>query len=139
MIIEVWTDGSSTGKSDKPWGWGYCIVVDGSLLAMDKGGGESGTNNIGEIKAAIEGLWYCVDAKLKGDIILVSDSQYVLNMAMGLWTPTKNLELIEELQTLAKYLKITTRWVKGHNGNKWNELCDALAKNGKEWYTEDEE
>ena len=41
--------------------------------------------------------------------------------------PVKNKDLWLELDELSSQLKISWQWVKGHAGNKYNEICDDLA------------
>ena len=70
-----------------------------------------------------------------------TDSQYVKN-GMQVWVPqwknnnwktaakkpVKNKELWQQLDTLAQNRKIHWVWVRGHNGNAYNERCDELAR-----------
>lgn len=98
------------------------------------GGGPRGTNNIAELSAAIQGMHYIIDNKIQEDVTLVSDSQYVLGLASGQYTPQKNIELATELMNLVKQLNIKTKWVKGHSQNVFNDVVDLLAKSGKESY-----
>ena len=41
--------------------------------------------------------------------------------------PVKNQDLWQQLDALASQLSLEWMWVKGHAGNRYNELCDALA------------
>ena len=48
------------------------------------------------------------------------------------WTrkggPIKNLELVRELYDLAgAHPRVTLKWIKAHDGSRWNEYADALA------------
>ena len=45
----------------------------------------------------------------------------------GMWRKKKNADLWEKLDEAINGKKIGTVWVKGHNGNTYNERCDALA------------
>jgi len=135
-MIECWCDGSSDGRSGGATGWGYIIVQNNQVLYADYGGDESGTNNLAELEAAIQGLTalkLVVDKHwAQGEtIVLVSDSRYTLGMASGRFTPVKNLDKIQQLQDLYKGLCTDNRWVRGHAGDIFNELCDRLAKKGK--------
>lgn len=79
-----------------------------------------------------------------GKFEIVSDSQYALSMTNGSWTPSldekgvpKNGILINGIKKLLQSecfsnVEPRYRWVPGHQGNKWNELCDSYAKKGKE-------
>ncbi len=137
MLISVYADGSSTGRSNRPWGWAFVICREDQPVLAGYGGGPHGTNNIAELTAAIEGLKALERAGLATDedqVELVSDSQYTLGIATGGFNPSKNLELARELVQLTKRLVWRTRWVRGHSGDCWQERTDSLAKKGKlEW------
>lgn len=119
-----------------PGGWAWVIVHDDRPLATNLGGSPSTTNNIMELTGAIEGLKSYALMKIRGEIPdglveLVSDSQYVLGCASGEWNPTQNLDLVKPLIELTKLIKPRLRWVRGHQGDTWNERCDSLAKKAK--------
>jgi ribonuclease HI len=136
-MLKIYCDGSSTGRVGI-WGWGYVIVEEsGDIIAYGYGGGSLGTNNIGELSAAISGLEYVIDNKLATEVEVVSDSQYVLGMIEEKSVPNKNLELIHWLLHLKTHIKVKTKWVRGHSGDKYNEIADKLAKKGKEIYKVD--
>jgi ribonuclease HI len=61
----------------------------------------------------------------------VSDSKVALGFADGSFSPSKNKDIAEELRNLAVSTGTKTRWVPGHSGDRWNEVCDRLAKKGK--------
>jgi ribonuclease HI len=128
----VYSDGSSTGRSDRPGGWCWIILIDGEPFKMDAGGDPSTTNNRMELRAALEGLRYLKDRSgldFSAHLVeLVSDSEYTLGIAAGTYTPTANLDLAEPLRALAKELRVRARWVKGHDREHWNERCDYFAK-----------
>lgn len=142
-MISVYADGSSEGNSVGAIGWGWVIVrgTEQEVLDCGHGGGPVGTNNIAELTAAIEGLKALKKLKeqlahfgidiVTEEIELVSDSQYVLGIACGKFKALKNVELAKEIRSLTVELKASTRWVKGHNGDVFNEKCDELAKAAK--------
>jgi ribonuclease HI len=131
-VISVYSDGSSSGRSDRPGGWSWIILVDGEPFKMDAGGDPSTTNNRMELKGALEGLRYLKERSRLDlsvhRVELVSDSEYTLGIAAGSYTPTANLDLAEPLRHLAKELGLRARWVKGHDKEQWNERCDYFAK-----------
>lgn len=135
-MISVYCDGSSGAGGGKPGGWAWVIVHNGKPVATDLGGSPSTTNNIMELTGAVEGLKALLEFRNRGDlqadaIELLSDSQYTLGCASGEWNPTKNLDLVNELLALVKFLKPQLRWVRGHTGDTWNERCDSLAHRAK--------
>ena len=74
-------------------------------------------------------------------VVVYIDSQYVKNgitswikgwKAKGWKTadkkPVKNQDLWEKLDALNSVLKVEWKWVKGHAGVEYNELCDSLCQ-----------
>ena len=131
MMVEVYCDGSGT-TMDLPGGYGYVIVVDGVKMTEGSGHLPKATNNRAELSAAIEGL-KVVQAHpkwSKADVVIVSDSQLVLGYANGSYK-LKAMHLVDvynAIRLLYKSMKVSTRWVRGHTGDKYNEECDKLAK-----------
>jgi len=91
-----------------------------------------------ELTAALQALkmieMYRLD--LIDAIEIVSDSQYVIGLATGLFTPKSNKDLAVRVRHLTEKYKCPFRWTKGHDGDKFNELADKLAKRGKEEHRE---
>lgn len=146
MNFEVYCDGSAT-TADKPGGYGFVLVQDGTKFGEGCGHLSKATNNVAEITAAIRGLEQlsksseytnALAAVGTGNvqqvtITLVSDSQLTLRYATGEYTCRKyHLQLLcSQLKAIYQRLGATTRWVKGHNGDEHNERCDVLAKEAR--------
>ena len=89
-----------------------------------------------ELAAALDAV-----RSIDGAVEVVSDSAYVVNcFRQGWWKgwlargwintkkkPVANRDLWEPLVDLYRSRPISFRWVKGHGGNKWNDLADRLA------------
>lgn len=136
-MISVYCDGSSSGGSFKPGGYGWLIVRNDEVIAWGYGGSPVTSNNKQELEGAIQGLTALIHLGLQvGDAVeLVSDSQYVLGIVNGAYHPTTNLEQTRSLRDLAARVNgLRCRWVKGHSGEKWNEKVDELAGLGKYEY-----
>ena len=132
----VFTDGSCEGNPG-PGGWGFVWVQDDVILAQQRGHDAAATNNRMELTALIEAF-----RALPPDaaITVYSDSQLcvktVNEWAAG-WErrgwkrksgPIANLELVKELWRLANaHPNVTLRWIKAHDGSRWNEYADVLA------------
>jgi len=152
MKIEVYTDGSATTK-DKPGGWASVIVIDGVKHSEFSGHMGGASNNDAEMEAAIQGLaaalkhinnhrqMLCaagaddpqIDRITNYEVTLCSDSELIIGWTSGRYR-FKQLEKIDkynQLQFLAKRLKVQTRWVKGHSGDEHNERCDKLANEAR--------
>lgn len=143
MAIDIYTDGSCKGTPGRG-GWSF-IALRGQEELACKGGAEPvTTNNAMELRACIEALAWYSDAKMPPEeaVVIRSDSKYVIN-GITLWIkkweqngwysstgdPVKNRALWEKLSYYVKLSnKISWEWVKGHNGDKYNELVDMLAK-----------
>lgn len=131
----IFTDGSSRGNPG-PGGWGAIVLTEDS--AHELGGREDETtNNRMEMMAVISALEF---AKNENDIILYTDSAYVLNGATrwvkgwekNNWkTSTKedvvNRDLWEKIIPLTVHKNIDWQLVKGHSGTEGNERCDVIA------------
>ncbi len=137
MNIEIYCDGSSDGISNARGGWAFVVVVDGEISYENSGNHFSTTNNVMEVRAAIEGVRYVLYTytdTATATITVVSDSKLVLGYITGDYK-CKTPHLIPDymqLRGLCFKLKPATRWVKGHSGDKLNDRCDALAKSAKE-------
>jgi ribonuclease HI len=137
--IVVYVDGSSTGKSDAPCGWGWLVVdwTNEKIICAGCDGNSNGTNSIAELMGAICGLRTVFERELHrgNDVVLVSDSQYALNMANSRFKPNKYHQEVQLLQSLLGATGAKTQWVKGHSGDIFNSRVDKLAKLGKMRHT----
>jgi ribonuclease HI len=134
----AYTDGACAPSNPGPAAWGAVVIApDGGETAAHSGFIGHGTNQIAEITAAAEGLARTPEG---ASVELVSDSQYVLK-GLTEWRagwerkgyrnskgePVANLALWKRLFALADRRRVTTRWVRGHNGDYHNEQADQLA------------
>jgi ribonuclease HI len=132
----VFTDGGCSGNPG-PGGWGAVLVREDSIVAQAHGREPMTTNNRMELSALIAGF------KLLGEgdeATVWSDSELcvktITEWAPG-WErrgwrrksgPIANLELVRELYALALARpKARLRWIKAHDGSRWNEYVDTLA------------
>jgi len=134
----MYTDGACKGN---PGSGGYAAVIklnEVDTLEVISGGDQYTTNNRMELTAVIKGLAYVYDNnKLnKEDILLYTDSQYIVRAINENWLDNwinkqfKNVKNQDLWFMLWKYickLNVKFQWVKGHDGNTYNELADQLA------------
>jgi len=134
--VVIFTDGS-TNPNTGAGGYGVILKYKDKVKELS-GGFRKTTNNRMEIIACIEGLRAL---KKKSDVIVFSDSQYVVNSISKGWVKkwqaqnwmrndkekAENTDLWAQLLELCNQHNVEFRWVKGHNGTKENERCDQLA------------
>jgi len=123
--------------SPNPWKWGWWFVVIKDWLRIDEmsGWSKQTTNNRMELTAIIKALDYARVVWDK-DIKIITDSKLCINTCskwIFSWRANneidthKNPDLLMEVLPLLYSLKPKFEWVKGHNGNKWNEYVDELC------------
>jgi len=120
----VYADGACIGNPG-PGGWGV-VIAEPAELRRELSGGPypATTNNKMEIMAAIEGLRALEPG---AEVILRSDSEYVVKtMTLG-WKRKANPDLWRELDREAAARRVRFEWVRGHAGNEFNEIADRLA------------
>lgn len=124
----VYTDGGCAFNPGGPGGIGAVIIdqSSGEFTEISKGY-QATTNNRMEIKAAIEALMMVPDG---AEVKLYSDSKYLVNTMQGFWSRGKNLDLWDEIDRVTAGKKVEYSWVRGHNGDPYNEKCDELATRG---------
>ena len=121
----VYTDGGCAINPGGPGGYGVIIQKDGKNGITELSQGYiSTTNNRMEIMGVLKALEYLPAGSIAN---IYSDSQYVINCMRGLWEKKKNIDLWNKVAQAAEGKSITMHWVKGHNGNEFNERCDLLA------------
>ncbi len=120
----IYADGACLGNPG-PGGWGVVIAEPPSEYRELSGGPyPATTNNKMEITAAIEGLR---DIEPGSEVIVRSDSSYVVNTMMLGWKRKANDEFWRDLDREVASRKVRFEWVRGHAGDKNNERADKLA------------
>ena len=148
MKYEIYTDGACS-KNPGPGGYSFIFVKDGKVTYTQKGYSPKTTNNEMELLAIVKALQILKEScsALSLDVTVYSDSLYCLNPINLGWLktwkqkgwknshnqPIANLKLWTILYRILypqRKSKVTINFVKvkGHSGNKYNELADQLAK-----------
>lgn len=125
MKFQLYTDGGYSMSGDFG-AFAYVILQDGVLLHKYAEKIEHETNNRAEIKAILYGVKALPN---NSEVEVFSDSQYALGVLSGKYKAKKNPDLVEEYKRMVvgKNIKASYTWVRGHNGNAWNEVCDQLC------------
>lgn len=138
--MKLYTDGSCLGNPGFG-GWGaICVDDNDNEFFRVCGGATHSTNNIMEMTAVIEGL----ERYGGGSVEIYTDSKYVMDgitkwihgwKKKGWKTSTggnvKNKSLWMRMDELVTPF-VTFKWVKAHNGDRWNEDADNMAKRNAE-------
>ncbi len=133
--VEIYTDGACSGNPGIG-GWGAYLKYKDNVKELS-GSAENTTNNRIELVAAIEGLKIL---KKSSKVNLYTDSVYlkdgitkwIFNWQKNNWKnankkDVKNKDLWIQLLEVVNKHDINWIWVKGHEGNKGNEIADNLA------------
>lgn len=144
-IITIYTDGAAKGNPG-PGGYGI-VLMSGKHYKELSQGFRLTTNNRMELMSvcvALESL------KTSGCVVTVySDSRYVVDAVekdwIGGWVKrnwknVKNPDLWSRYLRIAREHQVKFQWVRGHAGNKYNEVCDQLAvaaSNGRDLLVDD--
>lgn len=127
--FNAWTDGSCDNLNPRrPGGAAYIIFDDtGNEIKRNSKGFVGTSNNRMEILAIMSVVNSLPN---NSNVTIHSDSQYSINVLSGKWKASENLDQINRYNQicLTRNIKVDFVWVKGHDGNPYNELCDALAR-----------
>ena len=124
MII-LHCDGSCIGNPGRG-GWAVCLIENENDIEFYLSGNEKmTTNNRMELTAIIEAI---SSIKEGSECKIYTDSQLCINCATGKWKRKANLDLWKKYDLTSSNKKISFIHVKGHSGDKYNEIVDKLAR-----------
>lgn len=83
------------------------------------------TSNRMELMAVIAGIESL--GQLKYDILIVTNSKYVIGNIEGCYNGAANRDLIDDMLELCRKHNVRTKWVKCHSGHDFNERAHSLA------------
>lgn len=142
-MIQIYTDGGSVPNPGYG-AWGFVIVKDNEIIHEDSGTEMISSSNKMEMTAVIKGLEYIKSIGIIHNVVVYTDSKYVkngINEWIYTWQqngwltanrkPVKNKVFWERLFSLKEddFTGLQIKWVKGHNGNEFNEAADTLCTN----------
>lgn len=130
--IIIYTDGASSGN---PGPGGYGVVLKYGRHRLEKSQGfRLTTNNRMELLAVITGLEALKKSGSKA--VIYTDSRYVADSVEKGWVfqweakgfrKKKNPDLWKRFLNVYRRHNVKLVWIKGHNDNPENELCDRMA------------
>lgn len=133
-LVTVYTDG---GCRPNPGvgGWAAVMIYKGKVKEL-VGGEDKTTNNRMEMLASISAL---ETLKRPCRVVVNTDSEY-LKKGITSWikkwkrngwkrgkTMVKNVDLWKRLDAAIQKHDVRWEWVRGHSGDKYNEICDELC------------
>lgn len=136
--LDIYTDGSCDNLRNG--GWSAIILTPVGEVVLS-GGTPNVTNNRMELLAVVKALESLVQSS---NVTIYTDSQYV---QMGMFkafywkakgwvtstgTKVQNKDLWGRYLDAAQHHAIKAVWIKGHAGNKYNEMCDIYAKKARD-------
>ncbi|MGH8909674.1 MAG: ribonuclease H family protein [Egibacteraceae bacterium] len=132
----VFTDGSAH-PNPGPGGWGAVYVVDGSVVDQEYGSDPQTTNNRMELTALLHGYDLVppgTPATIYSDsnLCVRTINEWAKGWAAKGWRrqggPIANLDLVQAVYAKARGRpELTLRWIRAHDGSRWNEYADALS------------
>jgi len=137
-MIRLYSDGACSPNPGEG-AWGCVIVYPSGQVAQHCGYiSKNSTNNESELIAVYEGLRR-IDPKTK--TIVFTDSQYIVNSINNGWIntwvkrgwkttrgePIAHKELWTKIIAIVAARDVSFKWIKGHSGDKYNEMADKLA------------
>lgn len=120
----AYTDGSCDCPGTRCGGSAYIILQDDNIIKEAHKGFLNTTNNRMEMLAIISAVYSVPEGS---SITVFSDSQYAINIFSGKWKAKTNTDLVRRYSSISCTRNISLRWIKGHNGDKYNEMADQLA------------
>ena len=132
MKITVYTDGSALGNPG-PGGYGIVLIAGKHYKEVSEGYRLT-TNNRMELLSVIIALEMIKVPN--AHVSVFSDSKYVVDAVEKQWVfgwqkkgfkGKKNIDLWKRFLAIYPKHRVSFTWVKGHAGNKYNEVCDQLA------------
>ena len=129
--MRIYTDGSYKSSIDRGGIGVVWVDNDNRILKQFQKEFFGCTNNQMElmgISVALQSIQSPINS-----LEIISDSQYAIGVISKGWTPKKNTELVnkirEQLIKAQSFVKtpIVFTHQRGHQGERFNELCDTLA------------
>lgn len=130
--LVAYVDGSYN-IATKVYGYGAVLISGGTITKLYEKGMDSELatmrNVAGEIKGSEAAMRYAVENGYK-KVIIYHDYEGIAKWCQGLWKTnkegTKSYKKVYD--ELSKYVEVEFVKVKGHSGDKYNDMADELAK-----------
>lgn len=127
--VYIVCDGSSSGGRG-PGGWA-CLILntltapDGHIISDSE---QETTNSRMELMAVLRGLKFVARVSPGVKVVVITDSEYVINVVTGAKRAQANLDLVNDLKELYREGKVEFSWVRGHTSNTLHDIVDKEAR-----------
>lgn len=130
--VAIFTDGSAHYK-DRSGGWGWVSIDAFGHEEVGSGYAPDTTNNRMEMLALVEGLRHIHETYGSCDVLVYSDSQYlVLGINDRTRTRKHNQDLWFDIESaIEQHSYVETNWVRGHDKSHWNNVVDEISKQAR--------
>lgn len=123
-MYKIFTDGAYSFTRDQG-GIAFVITQEDKNIFEYSKTYKTTTNNRMEMLACIVAL---ESIQEPSDVVLVSDSQYVVKTYTDNWKRKKNNDLWDRFdKAIKRHKSVNFEWTKGHANNEINNRCDRLA------------
>ena len=123
-MYKIFTDGAYSSTRNQG-GIAFVITQEDKNIFEYSKTFQNTTNNRMEMLACIVAL---ESIQEPSDVILVSDSQYVVKTYTDNWKRKKNNDLWDRFdKAIKRHRSVNFEWVRGHANNEINNRCDRLA------------
>lgn len=124
-MIKIYCDGAYSSSRNQG-GWAFVVLENDVKIHTAFFPVKDTTNNRMEIQAAMEAMKWSIENNHE-EVTIFSDSMYVIGTMSMNWKRKKNGDMWNEMDNIVDKLKVNWIHVKGHNGDRYNDLCDVLA------------
>ncbi len=132
IAVKIYVDGSFDQYSGM-FSYGMVVLNDGREITDNKAFSDpalaSMRNVAGEIKGSMAAMQYCLDNGIT-EVMIYYDYEGISKWALGEWKANKEgtKEYVRFYDSVKDRLKVRFVHVKGHSGDKYNDMVDHLAK-----------
>lgn len=133
--IEAYVDGSFNEELGR-YAYGCVIIKAGNIIHKMSGSSANANylemrNVAGELEATVRAIKWAIRNKVMS-IRIYHDYQGIASWANGEWKTNKRgtQEYASFMDKCASEIRVEFTKVKGHSGQKYNEMADQLAKEG---------
>lgn len=130
--VKIYVDGSYDNNTGM-FSYGMVVLRDGEEITGYKAFKDPALaqmrNVAGEIKGSMAAMQYCIDNGIT-DVMIYYDYEGISKWALGEWKANKDgtKEYVGFYNSVKDKLNVRFVHVKGHSGDKYNEMVDHLAK-----------